>query len=153
MAAAIALLVIAAGAIAAGAGYVRAARRMTRFARTRGRVIAREVVPLPSVATREGVFGRGGGHMPKVTYRYEVAGVAHTSDRLAYANEGLKQSVAEAELAKIPDEVEVWYDPGNPSEAYLRRHSPALGIVLVGGGLVVAAFDALYLLVRLLGRA
>jgi hypothetical protein len=51
---------------------------------------------------------------------------------------GLKRSVAEQRLAAIPDEVDVHYDPAAPQEAYLVKHSPAIGIALIAGGCVGA---------------
>jgi hypothetical protein len=79
VAAAIALLVISLGAIAAGWGYVRMAQRMRSFATTRGTVLARELAVMPGGDTREGRYGRGGGYRPKVTYAYTVDGVGYTS--------------------------------------------------------------------------
>lgn len=136
MASAIFVLLISLGAIVAGAGYVRTARRMRSFGTTRGTVIGRELATLPGGDTREGRWGQGGGWMPKVTYTYVVDGVSHTSNRLGYAYRGLKQSVAEKQLAAIPDEVDVHYDPADPQVAYLQTHRPRLGMVLVAGGLV-----------------
>ena len=53
MAAGIALLVISLGAIVAGAGYVRTARRMKTFATVRGRILTRDIKPIPG-GSREG---------------------------------------------------------------------------------------------------
>src|SRR6185437_6028973 len=114
--AAIAILVISLGAILAGRGYVRTARRMQSFATTRGHVTAREVVTIGSLS-REGKWGQGGNYRPKVTYDYTVGGVAYTSDRVSYANRGLRRSLAEQQLAAFPDEVDVYYDPAAPQEA------------------------------------
>jgi hypothetical protein len=133
VAGAIAILVISCGAIAAGWGYVRTARRMRSFATTRGTVIARSVVAIPG-GSREGRFGRGGGYRPQATYRYEVDGVSHTSDRWGYAFRGLKHSLAEQRVNALPDEVEVHYDPAAPGEAYLETQTPRVGYWLVGGG-------------------
>lgn len=135
MASAIALLVISCGAIAAGWGYVKTARRMRSFPTTRGTVLKRELATL-SGGYREGRWGRGGNHRAKVTYAYTVDGVGYTSDRSTYAHRGLKQSIAEQELAAIPDEVDVYYDPAAPGEAYLETHTPRLGKFLLAGGSV-----------------
>jgi uncharacterized protein DUF3592 len=135
--AAIALLVIAAGAFAAGAGYVRTARRMRHYRSTPGRVLSRDVAAVRG-GTREGVWGRGGGWAPKITYRYSVAGQELTGDRVSYARRGLRRRLAEEQAAAFPDEVEVWFDPDDPSKAFLERHSPGLGWILVAGGGVVA---------------
>jgi hypothetical protein len=135
VASAIAILVLSCGAIVAGWGYVRTARRMRSFATVRGTVLAKEVAPLPG-GSREGRWGKGGGSMPRVTYSYTVDGVAYTSDKWSYAMRGYKRSLVEQQLAELPDEVDVHYSPVAPTEAYLETHSPALGRVLVGGGLL-----------------
>jgi len=135
MASAIFIVVLSCGAIVAGRGYVRTARRMRSYATVRGRVLAKEVTALPGGA-REGRWGKGGGSMPKVTYAYTVDGVAYTADRWSYAMRGYKRSVVEQQLAALPDEVDVHYDPQAPQEAYLETHSPTLGRVLVGGGIL-----------------
>jgi hypothetical protein len=147
MAGPIALLIISCGAIVAGWGYVRTARRMRGYETTRGTVVAREIAVLPSTTgDTEGRWGKGGGYWPRATYTYTVAGVAHRSDRRGYAYRGLKKSVAEEQLAAIPEEVDVYFDPAKPEEAYLERHSPALGNLLVAGG----GFGVLVALVLLL---
>jgi len=144
--AAIALLVISLGAILAGRGYVTTARRMRSFGRTRGHVTGREVVMIAGLS-REGRWGQGGNYRPKVTYDYTVDGVAYTSDRTTYAHRGLRRSLAEQQLAAIPDEVDVYYDPAAPQEAYLQTHSPALGRYLLAGG----GAGVLFALILLLG--
>jgi len=131
----IALIVISLGAIAAGWGYVRTARRMRAFATARGTVIERSVVAIPG-GGREGRYGQGGGYRPQATYRYEVDGVMHTSDRWGYAYRGLKRSLAEERVAALPEQVTVYYDPATPDEAYLETHTPRIGRWLVGGGVV-----------------
>jgi hypothetical protein len=147
MASGIVLMLISAGAVFAGRGYVRAARAMRGFETTRGRVIAREVAVVPSADTREGHWGKGGGYWPKATYVYEVGGQSYTSDRLRYGWQGLKQSVAEQELAAIPDEIDVYYDPAAPQVAYRVLHKPRLGYALITGG----AFGVLIALVLIVG--
>jgi hypothetical protein len=133
MAGAIFLLVLSCGAIVAGRGYVKAARRMRGFQTTTGTVVARDLQTV-GWDNREGRRGAGGGYAPQVTYTYAVDGVSHTSDRVSYAQRGLKRSLAEQRLAEIPDAVEVHYDPAAPEEAYLATHNPRLGFALVGGG-------------------
>ncbi len=142
MASAIFLLVLSSGMIAAGTGYVRAARRMRGFRTTEGTVVARKLTTVAG-GTREGHWGSGGGYRPKVTYTYVVDGVSHTSDRSSYANRGFKRSIAESQLAAIPAHVEVHYNPAAPGEAYLATNSPRLGVVLVAGGCVGVVFALL----------
>lgn len=137
MAFAIGLLVISLGAIAAGWGQVKTARRMQLFKTTRGRVVAREVAIVPGL-DREGRWGKGGRYQPKVTYEYTVAGVAYKSDRSGYVLRGLRHSLAEQQLSAIPDEVEVFYDPTAPQEAFLETHTSRLGRALIIGGAIGA---------------
>jgi hypothetical protein len=138
---AIFLCLISCGAIVAGVGYVRTARRMRDFATTRGKVIARAITTLPTGAEREGRWGKGGGYMPKITYAYTVGSASYTNDRLGYAYRGLKKSIAEAQSAATPDEVDVHYDPANPQESYLEKHSPRIGKWLIAGGIVGVLFS------------
>jgi Protein of unknown function (DUF3592) len=143
--AAIAIFVISLGAILAGRGYVRTAQRMRSFATTRGRVTSREVVTIAGL-NREGRWGQGGKYRPKVTYDYIVDGVAYTSDRTSYAHRGLRRSLAEQQLAAIPDEVDVYYDPAAPDQAYLEKHTPTLGRYLLAGGGIGVLFALILLL-------
>jgi hypothetical protein len=142
VASAIAILVLSCGALAAGWGYVRTARRMRLFRTTPGTVVARELATL-SGGHREGRWGKGGNYRAKVTYTYAVDGVSYTSDRSSYAHRGFRRGIAEQQLAAIPDEVTVHYDPAAPEEAFLERHTPTIGYVLLAGG----AFGAMCALI------
>jgi hypothetical protein len=126
-----------------GSSYSALARRMRSYRSVPGKVIAREVVVVPTGDTTTGVWGEGGGYTPQVTYRYVVDGVELESNKIARAIRGYKRAVAERKLAEIPEQVVVWYDPDKPSEAYLQRHGTAfgyailaLGVALVAGALV-----------------
>jgi hypothetical protein len=146
VAAGIAMLLISVGMIAAGRGHVKLARRMRSFQTTRGRVVGREVAVVPG-AGHEGRWGRGGRYRPKVTYEYTVGGVSYTSDRTSHVLRGLRESLVEQQLAAIPDEVDVHYDPASPGEAFLETHTPGLGRALMAGG----AVGILLALVMILG--
>jgi hypothetical protein len=145
MAATVFALLLGLAFVVVGAMTARLARRMRSYRTVPGRVVAREVVTVPSGNTTTGAFGEGGGYTPRVTYRYVVDGVEHESSRLALAITGYKHAVAERKLAEIPDEVVVWYDPQKPGDATLRRSGPALGyaILALGACLVVGALLAL----------
>jgi hypothetical protein len=67
---AIGLIVISLGAIVAGRGYTRTARRMRAFAVTRGRVLEKKPITLPGGDTRTARYGRGSGYQPYVRYAY-----------------------------------------------------------------------------------
>lgn len=142
-------LLLALGMIAAGWGYVSLARRMRTFRSTSGVVVARDVVAVPGLDTREAAFGQGGGYTAQVRYRYTVDGVELESDKTSFALRGWKRSVAERRLASIPDQVLVWYDPAKPSEAYLEKHEPGLGYALIAGGAFTALCAVGYLIARL----
>jgi hypothetical protein len=146
MAATVFALLLGLALVAVGVANVRLARRMRSFRAVPGRVVAREVVTLPSGNTTTGAFGEGGGYTPRATYRYVVDGVEHESNRLAPAIPGYKHAVAERKLAEIPDEVVVWYDPRAPGEAYLRRSGPALGYAILALGACLATGALLALL-------
>jgi hypothetical protein len=132
------VLIVACGAIAAGYGYVRAARRMRFYRTVEGDVVGREVAVVPGSAGGEGTGGSGGRYSPKVTYTYVVDGVSYTSDRWSFAGNGLKRSVAEQQLAAVPDRVTVFYDPNAPAQAYLHTHTPRVGYALLMGGAIAA---------------
>ena len=144
MIAKIVILIISAGAVLAGWGFVRAARRMRSYQTTRGTVVGRELAAMP-LDTREGRWGKGGGYRPKVTYVYTVGGVSYTCDRWSYAGAGLRRDLAQKTLDAVPDQVDVYYDPGAPQEACLHIQSPGGGyLLLVGGALgMLAALAAL----------
>ena len=119
---------------------------MRSYETTRGRVIKRELATVAG-DTREGVWGKGGGYRPKVTYVFTVDGVEHTSDKVTYAHRGLRKSLAEQALAAIPDEVDVPLRPrAIPDKAYLDKHSPRMGYWFVGGGILGALFALLLVL-------
>lgn len=128
----IGLIVISLGAILAGRGYIRVAKRMRGYATTRGRVLKRELAR--TAGGREGRFGQGGNYRPLVTYAYVVDGIERTSDKSGYAHRGLRESVAREQLRAVGDVVDVYYDPEDPDQAYLEKHTPGLGYWLVGGG-------------------
>src|SRR3954447_23437850 len=131
---AILALLIFAGMLAAGVGYVRTARRMRGFQTTRGRIVGREVVDDINFSNQEPAFGQGGGFTQKFTYTFAVGAKTYTGDKLSYATRGYKESVVEQKLAAMPDEVDVHYDPANPQEAYLELNTPTLGWVFITGG-------------------
>lgn len=148
MASGIALLVISVGAIVAGWGSLRTVRRMRSvFLTTRGRVVARELGTLSD--TREAVWGKGGGYYAKPTYTYTVGSTTYTSNLGTYSKSGYKKAIAEQQLAAIPEEVDVHYDPDDPQTSYLRADSPWVGRLFITGG----SFGVLVGLVLVLAAA
>jgi hypothetical protein len=131
------VLLLGLGFVYVGYAYSALARRMRSYKSVSGRVVAREVVVIPTGDTTTGVWGEGGGYTPQVTYRYVVGGVELESNQTARAIRGYKRAIAEKKLAQIPEQVLVWYDPSKPSEAYLERHGPAFGYAILAAGVVL----------------
>jgi hypothetical protein len=146
MVSAIVLLVISLGAILAGWGYVKNARRMRAFATVQGKVLSRGVKAIPG-GVREGRYGKGGGYMPDIRYSYAVDGREYESDKVSYAFKGLKRELAQQAADAFPADPDVFYNPDEPSEAYLTTHTPAIGRWFIAGGVV----GVLMALVVLLG--
>src|SRR5262245_8430795 len=142
-------MVLSLGAIVAGRGYTQVARRMRAFAVARGTVLEKQPVTLPSGDRTTGRWGRGGGWMPYVKYRYTVGGTEYTHDKVTYAYHGLKREIVEQELAALPDEVDVHYDPANPQDAYLEKHTPTIGRWLIVGGSIGVVIGVLIVLTSL----
>ena len=138
-------LVLGLAFVYVGAAYSALSRRMRTFKSVSGRVVAREVVVIPTGDTTTGHWGEGGGYTPQVTYRYVVDGLELESNRTAHGIRGYKREIAERKLAEIPEQVVVWYDPSRPSEAYLQKHGPAFGyaILALGAALVTGALVGL----------
>lgn len=142
MFAAIFVLVICTGAIVAGWGVVKLARRMTMYRSVPGKIIVREVVASPGAQRR-------GGFMPYVKYSYAVDGTSYESDKIQFAIVSLSREESAARLDAIPDDVTVWYDPDAPSTAYLVRHTGGLGWVFIGFGAFGALCTLIWIAVRL----
>jgi hypothetical protein len=81
-----------------------------------------------------------------VTSRYAVDGVEHESNKIGAVISGYKKAFAERKLGEIPSEVVVWYDPQKPSDAYLKKHGPPFGylIVVFATGLVGGALISIF---------
>jgi hypothetical protein len=145
VASAIFLTVISLGAIAAGAGYVKTARRMRDYLTTRGRVIGRDI-DMVATGGPDPKWGKGGGWAPKITFTYTVAGTTYTSDRATYARRGLKKELAREAADAVPDEVDVHYDADDPGQAFLEKHTPGIGRALIAGGCVGVLVAAIILM-------
>ncbi|MEO6574731.1 MAG: DUF3592 domain-containing protein [Polyangiaceae bacterium] len=130
--------------VAVGNMYSALARRMRSFKSAPGIVVGRAVIVTGNRSTPK--FGEGGNYAPQVTYRYVIDGVELESNTMGKSLDGFKREIAERKLAEIPDQVVVWYDPRKPSDAYLRKHGPALGyvIMMAGSGLVFGALISLF---------
>ncbi len=124
-------LLLGIGFTVAGWSYVSLARRMRHFRSAPGKIIEREVVRDYTSSTVTGLFGSGGGYVPRVRYRYTVDGTELVGNKISFAYSPYKHSVAEQKLAEIPDDVIAWYNPDKPTEVYLRKHTQTIGVWLL----------------------
>jgi hypothetical protein len=84
-----------------------------------------------------------------VRYRYSVAGVAHTGERLAFRSPIFRNTLAaQREQDKLPPgkRIEVWYNPANPADAVIdkkisrtRFYAAAVGVLCVAEVMVMVA--------------
>jgi hypothetical protein len=124
----------------AARSQLRTRRRVLAWPTVPGRITAREVIQ----PTDRGRTSQPGFRFaPDVRYTYAVDGAQHKGDKivLPWTATGSKKW-AQKELARIPDDVAVRYDPATPATSCLyppRRKNVAL---YVGGG-VLCLFIAL----------
>ena len=130
----------------------RTARRMRTYETTRGRVFERELATVAG-DTREGVWGKGGGYRPKVTYVFTVDGVEHRPTRSPTRIADCANRWPSRRWPRSRTRSTCIYDPETPDEAYLVKHSPRLGYWLLGGGILGALFGLLLVLRLVLVRA
>ena len=138
----IALLVISLGAIVAGRGYTKTARRMRGFATTRGTVLEKKAVTVPGGDTREGRCGSGGATCPTSATRTPSTASTSPTTRSA-TRSGAEAGAGEEQVAAWPSTVDVHYDPANPQEAYLQTHTPSAGRWFIIGGSIGAVLGLL----------
>ncbi len=127
-------LVLGLGISYAGYSYSALARRMRSYKSVPGTVVSREVTTAPGGDTTTGHWGEGGGYTPRVTYTYVVDGTEFRANQLARGVRGYKRAIAERKLGEIPDQVTVWYDPTQPSDAYLHKHGTGFGYAILALG-------------------
>jgi hypothetical protein len=109
-----------------------------------GRIVERSVGPASWVKAT----GGWGSFSPQVKYLYWVNGSEFTSDRLALVPHRYGRRRAEAELANIPDELTVFVNPRDPSNAVIDRRG--IGAAILTG--VIGAIVLLNALTSILYR-
>lgn len=118
-------------------------REARGYSRTRGRVVVSSVDEVPAIVEQGGPRFRA-----LIRYTYDVRGRSHESDRIAFgASVGSEVSESDARewVERYPagSDVDVWFDPGDPSRAVLVRGiargqvlaALAIGISLLGFGI------------------
>jgi hypothetical protein len=98
-----------------------------------------------------GTRNRKGGETfsPRVTYRYDVAGITHESDRVQFGGDVSMSNIGWAQgiVERFPKgaRVEAYYDPDNPAFAVLDPQGRA-GLLIIGvAGLMFMAIPAIVL--------
>lgn len=122
----------------------RSRREVLEWPQAQGKVLHRELIRSRSA--------KGGFlYSPHVRYSYRVAGAQFTGERIYRMGQGgsSAQKKQQAFLDQIPEDVQVRYDPQNPSEACLFPESSgiiamvyAVGSIflLLGIGLLIKNF-------------
>jgi hypothetical protein len=105
-----------------------------------GRITARDVI---KPTNRGAMSAPGNRFAPDVRYAYTVDGAAHEGDKitLPWTSVGSRKW-AEKELARIPDDVAVRYDPADPATSCLFPPGRRNVALYIGGG-VFCLFIAL----------
>ncbi len=141
------LCALGAALVVAGLAMWRAGRETRGYTRTRGRIVRAEVEEIPRTSEEGGTRFR-----PVVRYAFEARGRTHESERLS-AGSGSAGSPdvddARRDVARYPPgtEVDVWFDPRDPSRSVLVPGIPTgeivvavvAGLALVGVGMFVLA--------------
>jgi hypothetical protein len=128
----VAIVVMVIGGVAALGGVV----LLVKGARVRGwpvapgRITERGVGP----STTTGASRPGRYFEPRVSYAYSVEGKPYTGTRISPVTAAYGEQQAKRVAAKLPEAVNVRYNPRDPAEAYLRAPSRGLALfaLLVG---------------------
>jgi hypothetical protein len=145
---ALAVCLVGAATIAAGLYLSRAGRETRGFTRTRGRIVVSRVDEVPGPAEEGGTRYRA-----VVRYAYEARGRGYESERVSVGSHAGTTSSDPGEargwVRRYPAgaEVDVWFDPSDPSRAVLVRGvstaqvalAIAVGLALVGLGMFALA--------------
>jgi hypothetical protein len=125
------VIVLSAGALLAGLRATRTSLKVRRWPVVAGRVVDKGV----GAATTTGASRAGRYVEPWAKYTYVVEGKRYTCARIAPTRRAYDADTARRVTDRIPDDVDVHYDPGDPGDAYLQPSSVAVGVgLLVAGG-------------------
>jgi hypothetical protein len=137
-----ALVFVAGGALFGSFGMVsltREYRRLATWEPVQATVLGKRV--------DERYDSEGSTYRPEVTYRYSVSGRTYTSTRTLPINEGRSGGWAQRVIApfSVGGTYTAWYDPANPSDAFIvRAHAiippvfSAIGLFVMLGGCATA---------------
>jgi len=106
-----------------------------------GRITERGVGP----STTTGASRPGRYFEPRVRYAYSVDGKSYTGTRLSPVTAAYGEDHARRVADKLPDAVDVRYNPRDPADAYLKPASLGLAVIALLAGVVCMAGGALVL--------
>jgi hypothetical protein len=106
-------------------------QRAGLFVPVPGQIVERAVVSAPWFRVSSG----WGHYVLRVKYAYVVNGSELVSDRFAFVPHRYGHNRAQAELAKLPDELTVFVNPRNPADAVVDRRGTGAAVFTfcVGG--------------------
>ena len=107
-----------------------------------GRITERSVGP----STTTGASRPGRYFEPRVRYDYSVEGKAYTGTRISPVTAAYGEQQARRVADKLPDSVQVRYNPRDPADAYLRAPSRGLAVLalLVGVACMLGGLSTLF---------
>jgi hypothetical protein len=141
---AIFVLAISAAALVTGVAMMAASRKARSWPVVAGQVVERGVGP----ATTTGASRAGRYFEPRVTYTYEVAGKAFRGHRIGLAPDAFDEDKAKRVADALPAQVEVHYNPDDPSDAVLEPSSIAMSILILLVGVIGGLAGAAMLLMK-----
>lgn len=136
----IVVMVIGGVAVVAGIVLLVKGARIRGWPVAPGRITERGVGP----STTTGASRPGRYFEPRVRYDYSVEGVAHTGTRISPVTAAYGEPQARRVVDKLPEAVQVRYNPRDPAEAYLRAPSRGLALLalVIGAACVLAGLLA-----------
>jgi Protein of unknown function (DUF3592) len=129
---AIFLLVIGAAGLVGGIIQLHLSSRVRVWPVARGRIEERSVGP----STTTGASRPGRYFEPRVRYSYTVEGKSYTGDRISPVKAAYDEDHAKRVADKLPDAVDVRYNPRDPADAYLRPAPRAFAVIAMLAGLL-----------------
>jgi hypothetical protein len=121
------VLVIGLGAMVAGFTMRSASSTARGWPVASGKITERTTGP----STTSGASRPGRYFEPRVTYSYTVDGKPYQGHRIGLSTDGYDQDKAQRVADGLPERVDVYYNPRDPSDALLSPGSSGSGILLL----------------------
>jgi hypothetical protein len=132
MVAAIFLMVICAAAVVAGITMMSASSKARSWPVVPGKIVERSVGP----STTTGASRPGGYFEPRVTYSYVLGNKSYAGHRITLTTNAYDEAQARRVVDKLPEWVDVHYNPSDPSDSILEPSAITMSILLLIGGVL-----------------